>query len=158
MTRKKIIRKDLLQIVKILLILPVIILYIHYFFPQRWGFFILKPRSAGINIYPIHDGKAIKNQGIGNNMSYGLGISRKGRYYYKELSRLIDDNKNLSWRPLADSQTTFMNEPYIVIPSAMYGFKPGQYLITQMQKVSDSFIKNSNKIIPAKQYSLADIR
>ena len=80
-----------IRIGKILLILPVIILYIHYFFPQRWGFFILKPRSAGINIYPIHDGKAIKDKGIRNNVSYGLGISRQGRFYYKELSRLIDE-------------------------------------------------------------------
>ena len=148
-----------IRIGKILLILPVIILYIHYFFPQRWGFFILKPRSAGLNIYPIHAGKAENNSIVHNNMSYGIGISRKGRYLYKELSRLIDENKSLSWQPFPDSQTIPVNgSTYTQIPLNRYGFEPGKYLLTKTQTVPDSFLINNKKIISARQYSLAEIR
>lgn len=147
------------RIGKLLLLLPVIILYLHYFFPQRWGFFILKPRSAGLNIYQVLDGKIVSTSILHNNVSYGLGISRKGRFLYKELSRLIDENKNLSWKPLHDSPLTFVaDSTYTIISYRTYGFEPGKYLITKTQAIADSSILKSKEIIPVMQYSLAEIR
>ncbi len=70
---------------KISVILVVASLYIHYFLPQNWGYFVKKPAQSFFNVYRVHNG-AIQNSAlIDNNMSYGIGISRKGRVYYKEL-------------------------------------------------------------------------
>ena len=144
---------------KLLLLAPVMILYIHYFLPQNWGFFIKKPNAGMINVYKVDNGN-ISGPFIQNNMSYGMGVSRKGRVLYKELSILINDHKNLVWQFLdKDSLSQLIrNGSYILIPRNTNKFYKGKYLITRAEQLSDSAIKSGTAFIPTPQYALAEIR
>ena len=66
-------------IIKLPVIVVVVILYIHYFLPQNWGYFAMKPAKTFFNVYRVHDGIVQKKPLIPNNMSFGMGVSRNGR-------------------------------------------------------------------------------
>jgi Sporulation delaying protein SdpA len=149
----------LLLIAKLLWIVPVIILYIHYFFPQNWGFFLVKPREPMINIYRVENGISNNKPLIQNNMSYGIGISRKGRVLFKELSKLINDNKSLLWKPLYEDSLSNVIKygNFIFIPGNSHFYK-GKFLITKAEQLPDSSIKSGAGFNPSRQYILGEIR
>jgi len=157
MTRDKITIRSVLLFAKLLLIVPVIILYIHYFFPQNWGFFIVKPREPLYNIYRVENGNADHRSIIKNNMSYGIGISREGRILYRELSKLIKDNSNLLWKPYdADSISRLIKNGNFILLSGEPHFFKGKFLITKEEQAYSS--KNRLRAIPLSQYILGETR
>jgi len=112
-----------------------------------------------INIYRVENGIANNKPLIQNNMSYGIGISRKGRVLFKELAKLINDNKNLSWKPLdEDSLSNVIKYGNFIFISGNSHFYKGKFLITKAEQLSDSSIKSGAGFNPARQYILGEIR
>src|SRR4026207_1972933 len=82
-------------VIKLTVIVGVVILYIHYFLPQNWGYFVTKPVQTFFNVYRVHNQTVQNSPLIPNNMSFGMGISRKGRVYYKELIKIVNHNRHI---------------------------------------------------------------
>src|SRR5258706_14218158 len=93
--------KSILTGIKLSVVMVVVILYIHYFFPQSWGFYTIESKQPLYNIYMVHSGIADKEPFLKNNLSYGMGISLKGRMLYNEIYNIVDNN-NLPWKPLIE--------------------------------------------------------
>src|SRR5450432_191959 len=102
--------RSIFTISRFLLIAMVVILYIHYFFPQSWGFFTIPPRQPLIDAYVVRNGVADKKRFFTNNMNYGMGICRKGIVIYTALIKLIRQNKNLVWEPLHDDSLLYLTK------------------------------------------------
>jgi hypothetical protein len=102
----RMILKSVFTIIKLLLTVMVVILYIHYFFPQSWGFYTIEPKQPLYDIYVIHDGMADKKSLIKNNISYGMGISIKGKILFNELYGIV--NKNLPWKQLIEDSLNYI--------------------------------------------------
>ncbi len=151
---------QLLLIAKLLFIVPVIILYIHYFFHQNWGFFIVKPHGPTINIYQVNDERINKEPLIKNNTGYGVGMSRKGRILYHEFSRLINDRKNLLWKHLnKDSLLQIIKtENFTVIYTNNSLLDKGKLLITKEELLPGLSMKSVATSVAPLQYTLAEIR
>src|SRR5258706_10192000 len=101
--------KSVFTIIKLSLVVMVVVLYIHYFFRQSWGFYTIESKQPLYNIYMVHNGIADKERFLKNNLSYGMGISLKGRMIYKELYNIID-NKNVSWKPLIEDSLNYITQ------------------------------------------------
>src|SRR5688572_30188575 len=97
------------SIIKFPVIVGVVILYIHYFLPQSWGYFVVKPVQTFFNVYGVHHGIVQTTPLIPNNMSFGMGISRKGRVYYKELIKILNDNKHIPWKSLPEGEFSLLS-------------------------------------------------
>jgi hypothetical protein len=148
------------SIIKLFITVGVIILYIHYFFPQSWGFYTLEPKQPLYNIYIVHNGILNEKQLIRNNLSYGMGISMKGRILFSELYMIID-NKNLLWRPLIEDSLNYIikHGNYISISTGNeYSAFKGNFLITKTVRPSYSDLKNGKKFYSSKYYILTNIR
>ncbi len=87
-----------------------------------------------------------------------MGISRKGRVYYKELIKLLNNNKHIVWKPLHEGSLSFivqnMNYDTVYIDNAK-SFLTGKLLITHIERPSDSMILNDKLLPEGKQYILA---
>lgn len=152
--------KTIFTITRLLAVAMVVVLYIHYFFPQSWGFYTIESNIPLYNIYPVHNGIADKSPLIKNNMSYGMGISMKGKILYNELYSIIN-NKNLPWKILkADSLNNIARDGgYIVISTGTENnIFSGKFLITKTGRPTYLTLTHSENIHALKQYILADIR
>lgn len=146
-------------ILKLPVIAMVVVLYIHYFFPQSWGFYTIKSNLPLYNIYVVRNGIVDKTPLIRNNFSYGMGISRKGKILYSELYDIA--NKNLPWKHLNKDSLRFytLYDKYTPIAAGREppNFK-GQFLITKTSRPSFLDLKNGEQFHPSVQYILANIR
>ena len=145
-------------IIKLPVIVVVVILYIHYFLPQNWGYFAMKPAQTFFNVYRVHNGVVQNGPLIPNNMSFGMGISRKGRVYAKELIKILNYNKHIPWKPLYEGSFSFLSQDMdydtLYIDNAK-SFFTGKLLITISERLSDTMILKHKSIPVAKQYILA---
>ena len=152
--------KSVFTAIKLFVIALVAILYIHYFIPQSWGFYTIEPRQPLYNIYIIRNGIADKTALIKNNISYGMGISLKGKMLYTELYSIIG-NKGLVWKPLIDDSLDYITQHgnYTLISSAigLTAFK-GKFLVTKTNRPSYLMLKKGEWFNSLRQYVLADIR
>lgn len=108
----------------------------------------------------VHNGIADKEPFLKNNMSYGMGISLKGKILYNELYR-ITNNKNLPWKLLIEDSLNYItqHENYILISTGSeYATFRGNFLITKTERPSYLILKNGEGFHPSKQYILAGIR
>ena len=148
-------------LIKLLITALVVILYIHYFFPQSWGYFTIEPRQDMIEVYKIQNGTVGKRPFLLNNMSYGMGISRKGKISFDQLIRLLNANTNLEWRPLRrDSlQHSIKNGPYNLITAEnKYGVYRGKFLFIKTDRPAREVLKDNRKFVPTKQFLLVDVK
>jgi hypothetical protein len=146
-------------LIKIGVTTAVVILYIHYFFPQSWGFYTVEAKHPLYNIYKIYNGVVDKEPYLKNNMSYGMGISQKGRVIYNEVYSIID--KNLPWRPVIEDSIDYeiKHEKYSKISTGSeYAALVGKFLITRADRPSYLILKGAKKFHPSKKYILVDIR
>ncbi len=147
-------------IIKVPVIVVVVILFIHYFLPQNWGYFAMKPAQTFFNVYRVQNGVVQNTPLINNNMSFGMGISRKGRVYYKELIKLLNNNKHIPWKPLHEGSFSFLLQDVvydtIYIDNAQ-SFFTGKLLITSSERPSDTMINHKSMPV-VKQYILAVIK
>lgn len=151
--------KPVVIIIKLSLTAMVVILYIHYFIPQSWGFFTLESKQPLYNIYTVHNGVADKKPFLKNNFGYGMGISMKGKIIYSELYNII--NKNLVWKPLIEDSINYITQHgnYIILSTVSeYAALRGNFLITKADRPSYIMIKSGRKLHLQKQYVLVDIR
>jgi len=152
--------KSIFTIVKLSVVVMVVILYIHYFFPQSWGFYTIEAKQPLYNIYMVHNGIADKEPFLKNNFSYGMGISLKGRMLYNKLYGIID-NKNLTWKTLIEDSLNYITQHgnYISLSgSSEYAALRGNFLITKTDRPSYLMLKSGGQFHASKQYILADIR
>ena len=152
--------KFLSAIIKLFITVAVIILYIHYFFPQSWGFYTIEPKQPLYNIYRIHNGIVDKRQLIRNNMSYGMGVSWKGKILYNELYKIVG-NKDLNWKVLNEDSVDYItrHSKFMTINGDNeYKNYRGRFLITKTSRPSYLNLKTGGKFYFPKQYILADIR
>lgn len=159
MIAKKIIPlKFFSAIIKLFITSVVVILYIHYFLPQNWPFYTAEPNIPLYNIYRVQNGIADKSPLIKNNMSYGMGISRKGKILLTELYSIIENN-DLPWKLLNQDSLIIQHNNYIVLERAGENatFR-GNFLITKTNRPSYLNLVSGELFLPAKRYILADIR
>lgn len=151
--------KRLIIAFKLVLSSAVLVLYFHYFLPQNWGYFVTKPSPAFYNVYRIDKGIAQSTPLINNNMSFGMGVSRRGRLLYKTLVETIVYNKNVVWKPLPKTQKSFLfpNSFDTIYMDKEKNFFTGPLLITSSVWPSDSTIRSKKPIQMAQQYILAFI-
>ena len=93
-------------------------------------------------------------------MSYGMGVSLKGKILYSELYKIIKNN-TLPWKPLIEDSLNYITryENYILISTdSEYGSFKGNYIITKTERPSYLMLKNGKQLHPVTQYVLADIR
>lgn len=148
--------KSFLFWVKLALLALVLIFYFHYFFPQNWGFFTVKPIQPMLKIYEVHDGII---QPMHNNMSYGLGISRKGRITYHQLSTLSKRNINLTWRtftPDSLSGNAFHN--FSLINGGKKLSIKGKFIIIKEEQLFNPSLNFKTLQSLPREYTLAEIR
>jgi hypothetical protein len=148
-------------LIKLFITVCSVIFYIHYFFPQSWGFFTIEPAQPLLNAYPVHNGEISKVPLIANNMSYGMGVSRKGIVLFNGLVKLIGANKNLSWRSLNEDSIQYIahHDAYIeVTTDKSISFYRGNYLLIKTERPSAFVLKNNLKFLPAKEYLLVDVK
>ncbi|MBA2563347.1 MAG: hypothetical protein H0V14_10650 [Chitinophagaceae bacterium] len=145
-------------IIKISVIVAVVILYLHYFLPQNWGYFAMKPAQTFYQVYSVQNGVIQNKPIIHNNMSFGMGISRKGRVYYKELIKILNNNKHIPWKPLEKGSIPFLSQgadyDTLYIDNSK-SFFTGKLLITSSQRPSDTMLLNHKSMPLAKQFILA---
>jgi hypothetical protein len=140
---------------RLLVILPVIIFYFHYFFPQNWGYFAIKPRGPVVNVFRVNDNNISNESLLKNNMSYGLGMARRGRVLYHELTRLVDHG-GLAWKPfIKDSLLQIITTENFNMIESKYLLPKGKLLIIKENPDRSSMNKNS---VSAAQYSLVETR
>ena len=157
MTGKKIhsLKATISAIIKVPVIAVVVIIFIHYLLSQNWGYFTVKPAQTFYTIYRIHNEVIENSPLIYNNMSYGMGISRKGRVYYKELIKLLNNNKHIPWKPLHEGSFSFLsddaNYDTIYIDNEK-SFFTGKFLLTSSERLSDTMILKHKLMPVAKQY------
>ncbi len=139
-------------------IVVVVSLYIHYFLPQNWGYFAMKPAQTFYQVYSVQNGVIQNKPIIHNNMSFGMGISRKGRVYYKELIKILNNNKHIPWKPLEKGSIPFLSQgadyDTLYIDNSK-SFFTGKLLITSSQRPSDTMLLNHKSMPLAKQFILA---
>lgn len=160
MTNKKInVSKRLIVAFKLVLSSAVLVLYLHYFLPQNWGYFVTKPSSVFYNVYRIDKGIAQSTPLINNNMNFGMGISRRGRLLYKTLIETIASSKNVVWKPLPKPQNSFLLPDSFdtIYIDKEKNFFTGPVLITSSVWPSDSTIQSKKPIQVVQQYILAFI-
>ena len=153
--------KFIFAITKATIITSVVILYIHYYNHQSWGFFTIEPKQPIVEAYKIQNGIADKERVFSNNTNYGLGMCRKGIVLYTALRKLTDKNKDLEWKPLDEDSITSITKhgKYVNISTkALEGIYKGKFLITKTERPSDSTIINHQKFVALKKYILADVR
>jgi len=147
--------------IKLVITSVVVVLYIHYFFPQSWGYFTIEPRQPIINVYAVRGGTVSTTSFIATNMSYGMGVSRKGKILFNELRRLLNANKNMAWKPLnkASISSITQRENYNIITTGnKSNLFYGKFLIIKSDRPSGTILKNHRKFIPKEQYILAEIK
>jgi len=152
--------KSILAILKLIVVAVVVILYIHYFIPQSWGFYTSDPTTPLISIYRVHNGFADREPYLKNNMSYGMGVSWKGKVLYSELYKMVS-NKSLSWKVLVDDSLTCITQHgnySSITADSEYKNIIGRFLIIKTERPSYSELKNRKRNPLSKQYVLADIR
>lgn len=145
---------------RLLITMVVIYLYIHYFFPQSWGFYTVYPNVPLYDIYSIQNGKLNRTPLLGNNLSYGMGISRKGKLLYSEIYYIII-KKGLIWKPLIEDSINNIvaRGNYISISTTNKSIIPkGKFLITQINRPTYLNLKKGELFQPLKQYILIDVR
>ncbi len=152
--------RSIFAISRFFVIAVIVVLYIHYFYPQSWGFFTIKPKQPIIDAYIIHDGVADTERFFSNNMNYGMGICRKGIVLYTALRRLIDKNKNLEWKTLKEDSITYISQhgTYTSILCDADSIYKGRFLFIKTERPSDTTIINHEKVVAVKKYILADVR
>jgi hypothetical protein len=148
------------SLVKLFITAAVIVLYLHYFIPQSWGFYTIDSNIQLYSIYEVHNGIADKVPLIKNNMSYGMGMSRKGKVLFDELYIIIS-NRDLPWKRLNKDSLGYITQHENHI--SLYNFNKesalrGIYLITKTDRPSYEILKNGQQFIPSEQYILTDIR
>lgn len=146
---------------RFVVIAVIVVLYIHYFYPQSWGFFTIKPNQPVIDAYVIHDGVADKEKFFSNNMNYGMGICRKGIVLYTALRKLIDKNKKgLEWITLNEDSIAYITQHgiYTSLNSDAGGIYKGRFLFIKTERPFESAIINREKFPAVKKYILADVR
>jgi hypothetical protein len=147
--------------IKILITALTVIVYIHYFHRQSWGYFTIDPKEPLINIYAVNEGALSNVPVIKNNMSYGMGISRKGIFLYNELANIISANNNLVWKKLNEDSLSYIvttGKDVGLISYDDLGIGKGRFLITKTERAPFQTIKAKKKFIPAEYYTLTDIR
>ena len=152
--------KFLSAVTKLSITACTVILYLHYFIPQSWGFFTIEPIQPLLNAYTVHKGVINNKSLIANNMSYGMGISRKGIILFNGLVKLIESNKNLVWKPLNEDSIYYITQHKIFIKITAnnnISFYKGKFLFTKTGRPSYTVLKTKEKFVPFKQYILADI-
>jgi hypothetical protein len=146
---------------KILITVFTLVVYLHYFRHQSWGYFTIDPKTPLINIYSINEGTLSKEPVLKNNMSYGMGLSRKGIFLYNNLAKIITTNKNLAWKKLnEDSLPSIVksDKDVSVIANDDLNIGRGRFLLTKTDRVPFQTIKATKEFIPAAYYTLTDIR
>ena len=149
------------SVIKIFITALTVIVYIHYFYHQSWGYFTIDPKQPLINIYAVNDGALSNEPVIKNNMSYGMGISRKGIILYNELAKLISTNKNLVWKKLNEDSLLYIvksGKDIGLISNDDLSIGKGRFILTKTERVPFQTIKGGKKFIPAQYYTLTDIR
>ncbi|MEO6328975.1 MAG: hypothetical protein ABIO55_08585 [Ginsengibacter sp.] len=152
--------KSIFTIIRFPVVAVVVILYVHYFFPQSWGFYTTEARLPLYNIYNVHSGITDKIPFLKVNMSYGMGISLKGRIIYNELYSIIDKD-NLPWKDLAQDSLNYITQHgnYILTSTGSeYAALRGNFLITKTNRPSYLMLKKGEKFHQLRQYILVNIR
>ena len=147
--------------IKILITVLTVIVYFHYFRHQSWGYFTIDPKKPLINIYAVTEGILSHEPVIKNNMSYGMGISRKGIILYNELANIVSTNKNLVWKKLNEDSLSFIvtaAKDVSLINHDDLKIGKGRFLITKTERVPFQMIDAKKKFIPTAYYTLTDIR
>lgn len=160
MINKKInVSKRLIVAFKLVLSSAVLVLYLHYFLPQNWGYFVTKPSPVFYNVYRVDKGIAQSTSLINNNMSFGMGISRRGRLLYKTLIETIANNKSVVWKPLPKAPNSFLLPDSFdtIYVDKEKNYFTGPLLIISSVWPSDSTIRSKKPIRMAQQYILAFI-
>jgi len=144
---------------KLALIVPVIILYIHFFFPQNWGFFTVKPSQPVLKIYEVSD-RYIHL--MHNNLSFGMGTSRKGRMIYHQLTTLSKRNINLTWRPFI-TDSIFQgntNENFSQVNGGKKLSIKGKFILIKEDQVLEPSLPLNPTTLPVipQEYSMVEIR
>jgi len=154
--------KSVFIIIKLLLTVIVVVLYIHYFFPQSWGYFTKEPLQPLITVYKIDNSIADKEPFLLNNMSYGMGVSRRGKILFNQLMKLLNANKNFKWLPLREDSLSYITQhgtyTLALLNSNNNNICPGKFVIIKTERPTSTVLINRKKFVPAKQYTLADIR
>jgi len=154
--------KSVFIITKLLLTVIVVILYIHYFFPQTWGYFTKEPLQPLITVYKIDSSVTGKEPFLMNNMSYGMGVSRKGKILFNQLMKLLNTDKNFKWLPFNDDSLSYItqhgNYTLALIDNNDNNIIPGKFVVIKTDRPTSAILKNQEKFVPRKQYTLADIR
>ena len=148
-------------VIKIFITASTVILYIHYFHRQSWGYFTINPKHPLINIYAVNEGTLSNKPILKNNMSYGMGISRKGLILYSELIKIISTDKNLVWKKLnKDSLLSIVKTGRDVglINYDDLGIGKGRFLLIKTERTPFQTIKAKEKFVPSEYYTLTDIR
>ncbi len=147
-------------IIKLFATAAVTILYIHYFLPQSWGFYTIESKVPLYDMHMVRNGVADKKSFFNNNLSYGMGISRKGKILYNELYGIIN-NTSLRWKPLVNDSLNYITHygKYIPIsPGSEYNTLRGTFIITQTDRPSYLFLKTGKRFHASAQYILVEIR
>ena len=152
--------RSIFTFIKLLMVTMVVILYIHYFIPQSWGFYTVEPKQSLFNIYTVHNKIVDKKSLIKNNLSYGMGVSRKGVSLYHQLQKIISNN-NITWKLLNNDSLNYIIQQgkFATLAKATKGDAfEGFFLITKTSRPSYSDLKSGKRFQPLTQYVLADIR
>lgn len=148
-------------VIKIFITAATVTLYIHYFHRQSWGYFTINAKDPLINIYAADDGTLSDKSILKNNMSYGMGISRKGLILYSQLIKIISTDKNLVWKKLnKDSLLSIVKtgEDIGLINYDDLSIGKGRFLLTKTERIPFQTVKTKKKFIPSEYYTLTDIR
>jgi hypothetical protein len=147
-------------IIKLFITTVVIVLYLHYFIPQSWGFYTIESNIPLYNIYKVHNGIADKVPLIKNNMSYGMGMSREGKILFDELYGIVN-NKNLTWKVLIEDSLNSLTLHNKFTRLSSLGkdvtFK-GFFLVTKAYRPSYNILRSGEKFRPSQQYIMVEIR
>ncbi len=154
--------QDVLLALKMLITVLTVIIYFHYFNHQSWGYFTIDPKQPLINIYAVSkQGIVSKDPVLKNNMSYGMGISRKGIFLYNKLADIIASNKNLVWKKLSLDSLSCAARNVNNIPVINYNdcnIGKGRFVITKTDREPFQITGTKQKFLPAMVYAITDIR
>lgn len=151
-----------LTAVKMLITALTLIIYFHYFNHQSWGYFTINPKQPLINIYTVSRGGTVsKDPALKNNMSYGMGISRKGIFLYNKLADIIAGDKDLVWKKwnqdsLLSLAKTANNIP--VINYSDFNIGRGRFIITKTGRIPFDAINEKKKDIVPIVFTIIDVR
>lgn len=153
--------KIFISTLKIFITAFTLFLYFHYFYHQTWGYFTTNPVQPLINIYAIEQDTISDKPLLKNNMSYGMGISRKGLILYDQLSKLVSNKQRLVWQKLDKDSLACIpksGKNIAVISSDELGIGQGRFLLTKTERVTFQTASEKKNFTPVEYYVLTEIR